>query len=55
MAKNTGNGYRHGAVDKRSQTYNPSTGQWVKRDASTGQFLDVKQSGQPFKGVRKED
>ncbi|MBW4633003.1 MAG: hypothetical protein KME30_14225 [Iphinoe sp. HA4291-MV1] len=22
MAKNTGNGYRRGAVDKRSQTYN---------------------------------
>jgi len=25
VAKNTGNGYRRGAVDKRSQTYNPVT------------------------------
>lgn len=54
MAKNTGNGYRRGAVDSRSQTYNPSTEQWVKRDAATGRFIDVKQNGQPFKGVRKE-
>jgi hypothetical protein len=54
MAKNTNKGYRRGAVDQRSQTHNPVTGQWVKRDASTGQFLDVKQNGQPFKGVRKE-
>jgi len=55
MAKNTGNGYRHGAVDNRSQTYNPVTEQWVKRDAETGWFMDVKQNGEPFKGVRKED
>jgi hypothetical protein len=55
MAKNTGNGYRRGAVDKRSQTYNPVTEQWVKRDAETGRFMDVKQNREPFKGVRKED
>lgn len=55
MAKNTGHGYRRGAVDQRSQTYNSSTGQWVKRDAETGKFLDVKEDGEPFKGVRKED
>ncbi|MBD2533589.1 hypothetical protein H6G97_30150 [Nostoc flagelliforme FACHB-838] len=55
MAKNTGNGYRRGAVDKRSQTYNPVTEQWVKRDAETGRFMDVKQNKEPFKGVRKED
>lgn len=63
MAKNTG-GYRRGAVDNRSQTYNPVTKQWVKRDAVreawhdsaiTGRFMDVKQNGEPFKGVRKED
>lgn len=48
MAKNTGNGYRRGAVDKRSQTYNPVTEQWVKRNAENGQFMDVKQNGQPF-------
>lgn len=36
MAKNTGEGYRHGEVRDRSQVYNPQTGQWVKRDAQTG-------------------
>jgi hypothetical protein len=55
MAKNTGKGYRKGAVDNRSQTFNPVTEQWVKRDSDTGRFLDVKQDGDPFKGVRKED
>lgn len=55
MAKNTGEGFRRGAVDDRSQTYNPKNEQWVKRDAETGRFMDVKQDGTPFKGVRKED
>ncbi len=55
MAKNTGEGFRRGAVDDRSQTYNPRTDQWVKRDADTGRFMDVKEDGTPFKGVRKED
>ncbi len=55
MAKNTGKGYRKGAVDNRSQTFNPVTEQWVNRDSDTGRFLNVKQDGNPFKGVRKED
>jgi hypothetical protein len=55
MAKNTGKGYRKGAVDSRSQAFNPSTQQWVKRESDSGRFLDVKQDGKPFKGVRKED
>ena len=55
MAKNTGKGYRRGAVDNRSQAYNPATEQWVKRNAETGRFMNVKQNGEPFKGVRKED
>jgi len=54
MAKNTGKGYRKGAVDNRSQTYNPKTKDWVKRDTQTGEFIDVKQDGKPFKGVAKE-
>jgi hypothetical protein len=56
MAKNgkVGDGHRNGAVKDRSQTYNPKTEQWVKRDADTGRFMDVKQDGTPFKGVRKE-
>jgi hypothetical protein len=56
MAKNgiSGDGHRNGAVKERSQTYNPRTEQWVKRDANTGRFMDSKQDGTPFKGVRKE-
>jgi hypothetical protein len=49
-----GDGHRNGAVRDRSQTYNPVTEQWVKRDAETGKFMDVKKDGEPFKGVRKE-
>lgn len=47
-------GHRNGAVRQRSQTRTPS-GHWVKRDAETGRFMDVKTSSKtPFKGVRKE-
>lgn len=54
MAKNTGEGYRKGAVTDRSQTQTPS-GNWVKRDDDTGRFIDQKTSSkEPFKGVRKE-
>lgn len=56
MAKNgqTGDGHRNGAVRERTQVHNPKTDQWVKRDANTGKFMDVKQDGKPFKGVTKE-
>jgi len=54
MAKNTDKGYRIGSMDNRSQTYNPKTQQYVKRDETTGRFMDVKQDGKPFKGVAKE-
>ena len=55
MAKNgiSGDNKRHGAVRDRSQTQTGS-GHWVKRDASTGRFMDVKSDGEKFKGVRKE-
>ena len=49
-----GDGHRNGAVRNRSQTYNPTTNLWVKRDSSTGRFMDNKSDGTPFKGVRKE-
>jgi len=49
-----GDGHRKGAVRQRSQTFNPKTKQYVKRDAGNGRFMDVKQDGTPFKGVRKE-
>lgn len=56
MATNgkSGDNRRHGAVKQRSQTLNPKTKQYVKRDSETGKFMDVKQDGKPFKGVRKE-
>lgn len=49
-----GDNQRKGMVNGRSQTYNPQTGQFVKRNTETGRFMDVKQDGTPFKGVRKE-
>ncbi len=57
MAKNKpyGDNARKGAVCNRTQTYNPLIDHWVKRDASTGRFMDVKtSSNEPFKGVTKE-
>ena len=56
MATNppSGDGHRNGAVKGRSQTQTTS-GHWVKRDADTDRFMDVKTSDKtPFKGVRKE-
>ncbi|MDP9417170.1 MAG: hypothetical protein M3P48_04915 [Actinomycetota bacterium] len=53
MASNTGRGFRHGAVTGRSQTRAPG-GNYVKRNTGTGQFMDQKQGGAPFKGVRRE-
>lgn len=55
MAKNPPKGPgRRGAVTGRSQTFNPKTDAWVKRDTSTGKFIDQKADAKPFKGVRKE-
>jgi hypothetical protein len=53
MAKNTGEGHRKGSVSDRSQTKAPS-GNHVKRDTDTGQFMDQKADDKPFKGVAKE-
>lgn len=49
-----GDGHRNGAVCKRSQIFNTKIQKWVKRDTNTGRFMDIKQDGTPFKGVRKE-
>lgn len=56
MAKNppSGDNHRKGAVTGRSQTYNPKTDSWVKRDSETGRFMDQKSDDKPFKGVRRE-
>lgn len=55
MATNppSGDGHRNGAVTGRSQIQAPN-GNWVKRDTSTGRFMDQKTSGGKFKGVRTE-
>lgn len=48
-----GDGRRIGAVCDRSQTQT-SSGHYVKRNTNDGRFMDVKSSGLPFKGIRKE-
>lgn len=49
-----GDGHRNGAVKNRSQTQTPA-GNYVKRDGTSGRFMDVKTSDKkPFKGVTKE-
>jgi hypothetical protein len=55
VAKNApkGDGHRIGAVRGRSQTRVPN-GNYVKRNTRTGQFMDQKVDGKPFKGVTKE-
>ena len=45
---------RRGAIRRRSQTLNPHTGHWVKRDSDSGRFIDQKSDAKPFKGVRRE-
>lgn len=57
MAVNKPNGdnARKGMVRERSQTQNPKTGLWTKRDTETGRFMDVKTTGGKFKGVRREN
>lgn len=55
MARNgkTGDGHRNGQVKGRFQSFNPKTENWTKQNSETGKFMDVKQDGTPFKGVRK--
>ena len=58
MATNgkSGDGRRHGAVKNRSQFKNSRTNLWVKRNGTTGRFMDVKTSSQkPYKGITKEN
>ena len=48
-----GDGHRNGAVRERSQ-FERSDGHWQKRNTENGQFMPVKNDGDPFKGVRRE-
>ena len=52
MAKNTGKGFRRGAVTGRTQFERPD-GHFQKRNERTGHFMEVKDEGS-FKGVAKE-
>lgn len=55
MATNTGKGFRKGSVDDRSQlNLDPKNGKFVKRDLTTGKFIDLKEDNKPFKGVAEE-
>jgi hypothetical protein len=53
MARNTGDGYRKGAVTGRTQLERPD-GLFQKRNERTGEFMEVKQTPGKFKGVAKE-
>lgn len=52
MARNTGEGYRTGVIAGRTQTYNPKTGKYVKRDKKTGKIISCKDT--PYKNVVKD-
>lgn len=53
--KPAGDGQRKGAVKQRSQILNPQNDHFVKRDTSSGKFMDQSsKKNTPFKGVRKE-
>jgi hypothetical protein len=54
--KPAGDDHRIGAVRKRSQLKTTIDGEehWTKRDKESGQFMDQKQDGEKFKGVRRE-
>ena len=55
MATNTGKDYRKGAIDNRTQLdLDPKKGKFVKRDRTTGEFIDLKKDEKPFKGVAHE-
>ena len=53
MAKNTGDGFRRGAVSERTQFQMPD-GHWVKRNELTGEIMEHKSTPGPFKGIAKE-
>ncbi len=53
MARNTGRGFRRGAVTARTQ-FQHENGDWQKRNERNGQFMERKGSVGPFKGVAKE-
>lgn len=56
MAKNGKNGGgRIGAIKNRTQFQNPETGLFQKRNKENGQIMEVKTTGDKFKGVTIEN
>ena len=53
MAKNTGDGYRKGSVNDRTQFHNPHNDTYGKRNTETGRIMAVKPDT-PYKGIAKE-
>jgi len=53
MAKNTGRSTRQGTVIGRVQTSGASS-TWIKRDTSSGRFVDAKRSGGSFTGIKRQ-
>jgi hypothetical protein len=53
MGKNTGDGYRQGAVKGRTQFERPD-GHFQKRNERDGRFMEVKSTEGKFKGVAQE-
>jgi hypothetical protein len=53
VAKNTGDGFRRGAVTGRTQ-FQRTDGLWQKRNEDGGRLMEVKQTPGPFKGVARE-
>lgn len=53
MGKNTGKGFRQGAVTGRTQFQRPD-GHWQKRNERTGEMMEVKGGERPFKGIAIE-
>lgn len=53
MAKNTGDGYRKGSVNDRTQNKAPNRNP-IKRDTDTGKIVDQKMTKGDYKGVAHE-
>ena len=54
MASPHAAGFAALSVSRYGDAQNPQNGNWTKRDTDTGRFMDQKQDGKPFKGVRRE-
>jgi hypothetical protein len=42
-------------MKERTQTFNPHSRRWIKRDEKTGRFCGVKKDGDPWRRVEVEE